>query len=152
MTPAMMGFLVLWGLVATTAMAAVMQLAQGFGLSRMSLTFMVGSAFSGRRDVATVLGFALYVLGGGAFEVLYFAVLGFFHGLFLLACVMPLLPFVHPRMASEHHGATALRQLEPPGFLATNYGYQTPAAALGAQMVYGAVLGACLQIQQVMGG
>ena len=113
-----------------------------------------------------MLGFALYVLGGWAFAFLYFAfllsvrietwwmgaVLGFFHGLFLLACVMPLLPFVHPRMASEHHGATALRQLEPPGFLATNYGYQTPAAALVAQMVYGAVLGACLQIQQVMGG
>ena len=166
MTPAMMGSLVLWGLVATTAMAAVMQAAQELGLSRMSLTFMVGSAFSGRRDVATVLGFALYVLGGWAFAFLYFAflsslrvetwwmgaALGFFHGLFLLTCVMPLLPFVHPRMASEHHGATALRQLEPPGFLAINYGYQTPAAALVAQVVYGAVLGACLQIQHGMAG
>ena len=165
MTPHMAGALVLWGLVATTAMAAVLQLAQGLGLSRMSLTFMVGSAFSGRRDVATVLGFLLYILGGWAFAFLYFAflsslgvetwwmgtVLGFFHGAFLLACAMPLLPFVHPRMASEFHGATALRQLEPPGFLATNYGYQTPAAALVAQMVYGGVLGACLQIQRVMG-
>jgi len=62
MTPHMAGALVLWGLVATTAMAAVLQLAQGLGLSRMSLTFMVGSAFSGRRDVATVLGFLLYIL------------------------------------------------------------------------------------------
>ena len=56
------------------------------------------------------------------------------------------------RTASEHHGATALRQLEPPGFLAINYGYQTKAAALVAQVVYGAVLGACLQIQHVMDG
>lgn len=166
MTPHMVSTLVLWGLVATTAMAGVMQLAQGLGLSRMSLTFMLGSAFSGRRDVAAVLGFVLYVLGGWAFAFLYYAllssleietwwmgtVLGFTHGAFLLVCAMPLLPFVHPRMASEFHGATALRQLEPPGFLATNYGYQTPVAALVAQMVYGGVLGACLQIQHAVGG
>lgn len=165
MTLQAMGTLVLWGLVATTAMAAVLQLSQGLGLSRMSLTFMMGSAFSGKRGVATVLGFVLYILGGWAFAFLYFAflsnlgiktwwmgaVLGLFHGAFLLAA-MPLLPFVHPRMASEFHGATALRQLEPPGFLATNYGYQTPVAALVAQMVYGAVLGACLQIQHAMMG
>ena len=79
------------------------------------------------------------------------AILGLFHGAFVLAA-MPLLPFVHPRMASEFHGATALRQLEPPGFLATNYGYQTPVAAMAAQMVYGGVLGACLQIQHAMMG
>ena len=166
MTSYMMGTLVLWGLVATTAMATVLQLSQGLGLSRMSLTFMMGSAFSGRRNVATVLGFVLYILGGWAFAFLYFAflsslgietwwmgaLLGFIHGAFLLACAMPLLPFVHPRMASEFQGATALRQLEPPGFLAMNYGYQTPVAALVAQMVYGGVLGACLQIQHVMAG
>ena len=163
MTAQMMGTLVLWGLVATTAMAAVLQLSQGLGLSRMSLTFMMGSAFSGKRGVATVLGFVLYILGGWAFAFLYFAflsslgvetwwmgaVLGLFHGAFLLAA-MPLLPFVHPRMASEFHGATALRQLEPPGFLATNYGYQTPVTTLVAKVMYGAVLGACLQIQHAM--
>jgi hypothetical protein len=75
MTPHMMGMLVLWGLVATTAMAAVMQLAQGLGLSRLSLTFMMGSALSGRRDVATIVGFVLYVLGGWAFAFVYFAFL-----------------------------------------------------------------------------
>ncbi len=73
MTPQMMGALVLWGFVATTAMASVLQLAQGLGLSRMSLTFMMGSAFSGRRNVATALGFVLYLLGGWAFAFLYFA-------------------------------------------------------------------------------
>jgi hypothetical protein len=55
-------------------------------------------------------------------------------------------------MASEHHGATYLRQLEPPGFLAMNYGYQTPLVALLAQAVYGAVLGGCVQIQIAMMG
>jgi hypothetical protein len=62
MTPYMMESLVLWGLVATTAMTAILQLSQGLGLSRMSLTFLMGSAFSGHRSVATVLGFVHVVL------------------------------------------------------------------------------------------
>lgn len=164
MTMHMMGFLVLWGLVATTAMAAILQLSQGLGFSRMSLTFLLGSAISGNRSWASVLGFMLYIAGGWLFAFIYFlffssigiytwwigVILGLVHGTFLLVCVIPLLPYVHPRMASEHHGATRLRQLEPPGFLAMNYGYQTPLAALLAQAVYGGVLGACVQIQHAM--
>jgi len=72
MTPYMMESLVLWGLVATTAMTAILQLSQGLGLSRMSLTFLMGSAFSGNRSVATVLGFVLYIIGGWLFAFLYF--------------------------------------------------------------------------------
>jgi hypothetical protein len=63
---------------------------------------------------------------------------------------LPLLPFAHPRMASEYHGADSTRQLEPPGFLAMNYGYQTPATMLLAQTVYGATLGGFLQLHQAM--
>ncbi len=80
------------------------------------------------------------------------SILGLIHGTFLLVCVIPFLPFIHPRMASEHHGVTNLRQLEPPGFLAMNYGYQTPIATLVAQAAYGGVLGACVQIQHAMMG
>ena len=166
MTPFMMASLLLWGLVATTAMATILQLSQGLGLSRMSLPFLMGSAFTADRGKATVAGFVLYLLGGWVFAFLYFlfftsvgiytwwlgVVAGVVHGAFLLVCAIPLLPFVHPRMASEHHGATARRQLEPPGFLAMNYGYQTPAATLVAQAVYGGVLGACVQIQHAMMG
>ena len=158
--------LALWGLVATTAMASILQASQSLGLSRMSFTFLLGSALSGNRSYATVLGFVLYLAGGWAFAFFYYfffsiigiaswwlgALFGFVHGLFLLVCIMPLLPHLHPRMASEHHGATAIRQLEPPGFLATNYGYQTPLAACVAQAVYGGVLGACIQIQLAMIG
>jgi hypothetical protein len=72
MTAYMMESLVLWGLVATTAMAAILQLSQGLGLSRMSLTFLMGSAFSGDRSVATILGFVLYIIGGWLFAFLYF--------------------------------------------------------------------------------
>ena len=166
MTMQMMLSLALWGLVATTAMASILQASQGFGLSRMSLTFLLGSALSGNRGRATVLGFVFYVTGGWLFAFLYFrffesigignwwigAMLGLIHGLFLLVCVIPLLPYVHPRMASEHHGVTRLRQLEPPGFLAMNYGYQTPLVTVLAQAVYGGVLGACIQIQHAMAG
>jgi hypothetical protein len=35
-----------------------------------------------------------------------------------------------------------MRQLEPPGFLALNYGYETPVAVLIAHLAYGAILGA----------
>jgi hypothetical protein len=79
-------------------------------------------------------------------------VVGGVHSRAQLVCVIPLLPFIHPRMASEHHGVTNLRQLEPPGFLAMNYGYQTPIATLVAQAAYGGVLGACVQIQHAMMG
>jgi hypothetical protein len=45
-------------------------------------------------------------------------------------------------MATEEKGPTVTRQLEPPGFLALNYGYQTPVSVVVAHLIYGAVLGA----------
>ena len=70
------------------------------------------------------------------------ALFGLVQALFILAVVMPLLPFLHPRMASEDHGPDPTRQLEPPGFLALNYGRNTPAATILAHLLYGAILGA----------
>ncbi|WP_105012905.1 hypothetical protein [Salinibacter sp. 10B] len=70
------------------------------------------------------------------------ALLGTFHGLFILIVIMPALPDVHPRMAGKHHGPTPTRQLEPPGFMALNYGRNTPAITLIAHAVYGILLGA----------
>ncbi len=156
--------LILWGLVATVAMASILQASQGLGLSRLSIPFLIGSAFTADREKATVLGFGLYVIGGWLFAFLYYlffssvglftwwfgAIVGVIHGLFLLTCAMPLMPYLHPRMASLHHGPSSRRQLEPPGFMAINYGYQTPLTTLLAQTVYGAVLGACVQIQHMM--
>ncbi|HEV7516854.1 MAG TPA: hypothetical protein VGR07_11190, partial [Thermoanaerobaculia bacterium] len=62
--------------------------------------------------------------------------------LFVLTALMPLLPSLHPRMATEDYGPTPTRQLEPPGFLALNYGRRTPLITLGAHLVYGALFGA----------
>ena len=64
------------------------------------------------------------------------------HGLFVLVIGMAMLPGIHPRIASEQHGPTANRQLEPPGFMAINYGIRTPISVLVSHAVFGAVLGA----------
>lgn len=155
-----LAYQVLWGLLATVAMTAVLQASQGFGWSRLSLPLLVGTFLTGHRDRAVVWGYLLYVIGGWLFAFLYFllfdsiglrtwwvgALAGLVHGLFLLVCALPLLPFVHPRMASEYHGVTARRQLEPPGFMAMNYGHGTPLTTLLAQTLYGAVLGAFAQL------
>lgn len=161
---ASVGDLILWGLIAIVAMTSILEASRGLGFSRMSLPFLVGTFFVANRRRALIVGFALFTLGGWLFAFLYFflfasvgiytwwfgAFAGFLHGIFLLVAALPLLPFAHPRMASDYHGVTQLRQLEPPGFLAMNYGYQTPLTTLLGQMVYGATLGGFLQLQQFM--
>jgi hypothetical protein len=146
-------------------MTSVMLAAQGLGQSRLSLPFLVGTFFTHNRRKAMVIGFVVYTIGGWLFAFLYFAlfasvgiytwwfgtIAGFVHGLFLLVGVLPLLPFVHPRMASEYHGVTSVRRLEPPGFMAMNYGYRTPLTTLIAQTVYGATLGGFIQLHNIVG-
>jgi hypothetical protein len=159
--PASPAHLLLWGLIATVAMTSVLEASRGFGLSRMSLPYLVGTVFVGNRKWALILGFVLYTIGGWLFAFLYYllfasvsiytwwfgGLVGSLHGVFLLVTVLPLLPFLHPRMASEYHGLTSMRQLEPPGFLALNYGYGTPAATMLGQILYGMTLGGFLQLQ-----
>jgi hypothetical protein len=165
-TASPISYLILWGLIATVAMTSVLEGSRGLGFSRMSLPFLVGTLFVGNRQWALIVGFVLYTIGGWLFAFLYFllfasvgiytwwfgAIAGALHGLFLLVAALPLLPFIHPRMASEYHGATTRRQLEPPGFLAMNYGYGTPASTLLGQTIYGATLGGFFQLQQAMSG
>jgi hypothetical protein len=163
-SPASFEYLILWGLIATVAMTSILEASRGLGFSRMSLPFLVGTFFSGNRRWALIVGFAVYTIGGWLFAFLYYSVFaslglytwwfgalaGSLHGIFLLVSALPLLPLVHPRMASEYHGASRIRQLEPPGFLAMNYGYGTPVSTLLGQTLYGATLGGFLQLQQAM--
>jgi hypothetical protein len=159
------GNMMIWGLAATVAMTGILQGAQGLGLSRLSLPFLAGAFFTGDRRWAVIVGFLFYVVGGWLFAFLYFwlfaslglytwwfgSAVGLLHGLFLLAAALPLMPYVHPRMASEHDGASARRQLEPPGFMGLNYGHRTPLTTLAGQAVYGAVLGGLPQLQGAWG-
>ena len=141
----------------TVVLTGLMSGSQGLGLTRMSLPYMLGTMFTPDRDRARLVGFLVHVVNGWLFA---FDLRG---GLRELAaghlvagrpdragargcsCCWPawrLLPALHPRMASEQHGPTPTRQLEPPGFLALNYGRRTPIAVLLAHLVYGAILGA----------
>jgi hypothetical protein len=147
----------LFSWIATAVLSLLLSASQGLGLTRISMPFLIGSAFTPDRNRANVAGFAVHFVNGWIFGLLYLAVfdtfgwtggwvgaaVGLFHGLFVLVVLMPLLPYLHPRMATEDYGPSPTRQLEPPGFLALNYGRRTPVLTLAAHAVYGAILGTC---------
>lgn len=149
------GSWLLWGFAGTVILTTVLAGSQGLGLTRMNLPFMLGTMFTCDRDRAKVYGVAVHLLNGWIFSIVYVAALhaaglftwwfgalvGLVHGGFVLVVAMPVLPGMHPRMASEIQGPTAARHLEPPGFLARNYGIRTPISTLVAHVLFGAVIG-----------
>ncbi len=76
------------------------------------------------------------------------ALIGLVHGTFILLSVIPLLPGAHRRMASDYTGPQPTTRLEPPGFMAMNYGRRTPIVTLAAHVMYGAILGHFYQVTQ----
>lgn len=146
----------LWGFVSTIVLTTLMAGSQGMRLTRMNLPYMLGTIFTPNRDRANVIGFGVHVMMGWLFSLFYIAAfhawdratwwlgasIGLVHAAFVLTAGMRLLPGMHPRMASEQQGPTVMRQLEPPGFLALNYGYQTPISVVVAHLAFGAILGA----------
>lgn len=148
--------ILLWGATATLTMVSIMFASQNLGWSRLNLPFLIGTIFTDDRRSANALGFFLYLLVGCLIALFYYlmfglvgkatwwsgAIGGFLHGLLLLTAVLPLLAYVHPRMASEYDGPDLVKKLEPPGFLALHYGRRTPLITLAAHIAYGAVLGA----------
>ncbi len=144
-----------WGLIGSASAITVFEVSQGLGLSRLNLPLLFGSYFTDRRTWANVWGLGLYLCGGWVFALVYLwvfaelgittpagaAALGLFHGLFLLTVVMPVLPYVHPRIATEYDSPTSARRLEPPGFAGLNYGAGTPLTALVAHTLFGLVIG-----------
>jgi hypothetical protein len=151
----------LWGFVATVFLTGLLSGSQGLGLTRMSLPYMLGTMFTPDRDRAKLVGFGVHLLNGWWLAFVYAAAfqnwrratwwlgaaIGLVHGLFVLLVVMPTLPGLHPRMASEQRGPEPTRQLEPPGFLALHYGRRTPVSLLLAHLVYGAILGAFYRVR-----
>jgi hypothetical protein len=152
--------ILVWGFAATAALSGVMFGAQRLGYSRLSLPFLIGTMFTGERSAAHALGLVFYLMGGWLFAFVYYFIfasigrtgwelgllLGAVHGAVLLVMLLPLLPHLHPRMASEYEGPVRGRRLQPPGFLALNYGYRTPLATILAHALYGLILGARLTL------
>jgi hypothetical protein len=69
------------------------------------------------------------------------AIIGLAHTAFLLVVFLPLLARLHPRMANEYDGPSAIRRIEPPGPLGLHYGRPTPLVTLVGQTVFGLILG-----------
>jgi uncharacterized membrane protein YagU involved in acid resistance len=145
----------LWGFVATVVLTTLASAGQGLGLTRMNLPYLLGTLFTPDRDRAKLVGIGVHFMNGWIFSLLYVlafqalhratwwlgAAIGLVHAAFVLTAGMPLLPGMHPRMASERHGPTVARQLEPPGFMALHYGTQTPMSVVLSHVVFGAILG-----------
>lgn len=150
-----------FGLVATTALTAIMIAAQMGGLSRLDLPLVLGMVLTEDPDRARVVGFFIHLGAGQSFALGYAAMfvlldratwwlgalLGLLHGAVALTVLLPLLPGVHPRMASYRAGPRSTAVLEPPGLLGLNYGIQTPAVAVVAHLAYGTMLGLLLQVR-----
>jgi hypothetical protein len=149
----------LFGLISTAALTAVMIAAQLAGLTRLDLPLVLGTLLTEDPDRARVAGFFIHLLAGQIFALGYamtFALLhqatwwlggllGLLHVAVALTVILPLLPGVHPRMASQRAGPSSAASLEPPGAIALNHGAQTPAVAIAAHLAYGVLLGLLLQ-------
>lgn len=149
------------GFAATTIMTTLMRGAQAFGITRMDLPLMLGVMLTPNRDRAKVYGFVIHLLNGWLFAFFYASVfeylrratwwlgmlVGAVHAAFVLVVGLPALPGLHPRMASDATGPEPTLELEPPGFLATNYGRRTAIVTVAAHLIYGAILGAFYRLR-----
>ena len=147
-----------FGVVATVLLTATLTIVQVLGRSRLDLPLMLGTIVIADLDRARAMGFVIHLAIGQVFAAFYAAgfeavghagwwrgsLFGLVHAVVALTVFVPLLPGVHPRMASERAGPDSRATLEPPGWLALNYGIATPLVAVSAHIVYGAVLGLAL--------
>lgn len=150
----------LFGLVATSALTAVMIAAQLAGISRLDLPLVLGTIVTEDPDRARVAGFFIHLAVGQAFALGYAAsftaleratwwlggLFGLLHVAVVLTVIVPILSGVHPRMASDRAGPASTAMLEPPGLLGLNYGRRTPLVTIVAHLVYGVGLGLLLDV------
>lgn len=148
-----------FGFGATVVLTAVLVASQLGGLTRMDIPMMLGTVFVEDPDRARVVGFLVHLLNGQGFALLYAsafgalgeaswwlgALFGAVHGFAALTLIVPLLPGIHPRMASNRSGPNEHNVLEPPGLFGLNYGRQTALVTLGAHVLYGLFLGVFLR-------
>lgn len=144
-----------FGFGATVVLTAVLVASQLAGLTRMDIPMMLGTVFMEDPDKSRVLGAVIHLINGQGFALLYAsafaslgkatwwlgALFGGLHGFAALTLIVPLLPGIHPRMASDRSGPETRNVLEPPGLFGLNYGRQTALVTMVAHVLYGAVLG-----------
>jgi hypothetical protein len=144
------------GFVGTLLLTTLLRAASEFGLTRMDLPFLLGTAVTANRTRAKAIGYGLHLLAGLGFALVYYAVFraidaagwglgalfGLLHALVAsTALVNVLLPLVHPRLGTPSTSARGVALLEPPGFLMLNYGRRTFFVLLAAHLAYGAIVG-----------
>ena len=148
--------ILVWGFAATVVLTSLTIAGQSLGLTRIDIPFILGTMFTPDRDRAKVIGLVVHLVNGWIFALAYAlffqsvhvanwwygALIGFAQGIIVVVAVLPLLPGIHPRMVSDFRGPEPTRLLEPPGFLATNYGRMTPIVTIIAHAIYGAIIGA----------
>jgi hypothetical protein len=153
--------ILMWGFIATMVLTTTILAGQSFGLTRIDMPFIVGTMFTPHRDRAKAIGYLVHVGNGWLIAVIYAlffedvhlatwwlgASFGLLQGLVVIVAILPLLPGIHPRMVSDFRGPEPTRLLEPPGFLATNYGRYTPLIMVLAHTLYGTILGGFYQLR-----
>jgi hypothetical protein len=142
-------------------LTTLLRAASESGLTRLDLSFLLGTAVTADRVRAKAIGYALHFGFGLLFALAYYAIFvvihesgfllgalfGLVHALFAgSALVNTLLPVVHPRMGTGFTAAGSAPLLEPPGFLLLNYGRQTLLATIIAHIAYGAIVGGFVSV------
>jgi hypothetical protein len=145
------------GTVATIVLTVIVEYSRAAGFSRISFPYILGTMVTPDRRKAPLIGSVIHLGNGLVFAfgyALFFEMIGkatWWIGA-LLGVVQTAIAFlsidyiaaVHPRMATDQDGPEARAALQPPGFLALNYGTRTPLVGLIAHLAYGSILGAFL--------
>jgi hypothetical protein len=149
------------GFIGTVVLTTVLRAASEAHLTRMDLPFLLGTAVTGDRGRAKSIGYLAHFGMGQHFALGYYALFlalgrhdwwlgalfGLAHGLVTgTVLINVLLPVVHPRMGTPLTDAGSVALLEPPGFLARNYGLGTPAVSLLAHVAYGTIIAVFLTL------
>jgi len=144
------------GFVGTLVLTTALRGASELGLTRVDLPFLLGTAFTADRGRAKAIGYVAHFLLGEVFALIYFgvfvaidtsswwlgALFGLLHGIVSSsALITELLPTIHPRMGTVLSAADSTPLIEPPGFLALNYGRRTPLVTVLAHVAYGTIVG-----------
>ncbi len=149
------------GFAGTVVLTTVLRTASEVHLTRMDLPFLLGTAVTANRARAKAIGYLAHFIMGFLFALGYYglfravgrhdwwlgAYFGLAQGVFAgTVLINVLLPLVHPRMGTPLSDAGAVALLEPPGFMARNYGMQTPAVSLLAHIAYGTIIATFLTL------